>query len=146
MIAMMLAYGAMVNSLGLALATRVKRFGVAMGLTVTIYVVLAAGPTLILLASRGISDDMRGFACLSPWYGVGETTAQITHRGMRDNFGVKIFWIVAYAATAFALIAGTLRIFDRCVGRAASDVTVFGRAYRLVRRELDKALSEGESS
>ncbi len=122
MIALLFAYGALVNSLGLALATWVQRFGVAIGLTVTAYILLAAGPVLLLLAVGPVSEDMRGFACLSPWYGVGLTTAELDRHGPGavESILWKFFWLFSYAAVALVLAWATLRTFDRCIGRARS--------------------------
>jgi hypothetical protein len=117
LIALMLAYGALVNSLGLAVAVWVQRFGVALGVTVTIYVLLTAGPVLLLLASNRMG--LRGFASGSPWYGVGETTAHLGRYSDR-NTGWKIFWLLVYATGALALAFATVRSFDRCIGRARS--------------------------
>jgi hypothetical protein len=112
-----LAYGALVNSLGLALATWVPRFGVAMGLTVAVYVLLAAGPVLLLLANLNGRASMRGFASLSAWYGVGETTAQITDMAPERTLGWKMFWLGAYAIASLMLVLATQKTFDRCIGR-----------------------------
>ncbi len=117
LVALMLAYGALVNSLGLALATWVPRFGVAFGAVVAVYVLLAAGPVLLLLAS-GPGDTMRGFACLSPWYGVGEITFHVGHGPPDEQVGWKVFWLLSYAGAAFGLTLATERTFDRCLGRA----------------------------
>ena len=90
-----------------------------MGLTVAAYVLLAAGPVLLLLAvGHGDRETMRGFASLSPWYGVGETTARINGRGPNENVGWKIFWLISYGAAALALLLAIQGTFDRCIGRA----------------------------
>jgi ABC-type transport system involved in multi-copper enzyme maturation permease subunit len=122
LVALMFAYGALVNSVGLALATWMPRFGVAMGLTVAAYALIAAGPVLLMMAGpRYGQESNEGFACLSPWYGVGVTTIQITNRGTHDTVTAwKIFWLIAYTAAAFALLAATQRTFDRCFGRVQS--------------------------
>jgi hypothetical protein len=122
LVALMFAYGALVNSLGLALATWNCRFGVAMGLTVTAYVLIAAGPVLLLIAAPHYAHrSNEGFACLSPWFGVGVTTFQITSGRTDDSITAwKIFWLIAYTAAAFALLSATQRTFDRCFGRVQS--------------------------
>jgi hypothetical protein len=117
LIVLMLAYGILANSLGLALATWVRRFGVAVGLTVAIYVVLAVGPILLLLAVGPISEPMRGFASVSPWYGVGETTAYIDKTQRDQHVEWKIVWILIYIAAGLGLLAAVQRSFDRCIGR-----------------------------
>jgi ABC-type transport system involved in multi-copper enzyme maturation permease subunit len=137
LIALMFAYGAFSNSLGLALATWLPRFGVAMGVTVSLYALLAAGPVLLVLAvgHRG-GNSMDGFANLSPWWGVGETTARISQRIFHENFGWKICWLVLYGAAALALTQATLWTFDRCIGRAS------GRDRNLRSRSPDDDVAE----
>jgi ABC-type transport system involved in multi-copper enzyme maturation permease subunit len=120
LILLMLAYRALVNSLGLALAVWVSRFGVAVALSVSLYVVLAAGSVLLLLAvdSPGRDDALRGFAVISPWYGVGETTFQIVREiGPSTNTGWKLFWLLAYVFAALWLVVATRIGFVRRLGR-----------------------------
>jgi hypothetical protein len=112
----MAGYGALVISLALAMATWVRHFAVALGVTVGLYVLVTAGPVLLLLASY--SRSMEGFASLSPWYGVGETTFAVGDPNFVAHTGWKVMWLVAYAAAALAIWAATERTFDRCLGRA----------------------------
>jgi hypothetical protein len=78
--------------------------------------------TLLLMgAPRYAHGSMEGFACLSPWFGVGESTAQMAFGRSRGTIITwKIYWIIAYTAAAFALLAATQRTFDRCFGRVQS--------------------------
>ena len=62
---LMLAYGAAVTSMGLALATWVKRFGIAVGLSVVAYVVVTGGSILLLLAVGPAAVEDRGGSPLS---------------------------------------------------------------------------------
>jgi ABC-type transport system involved in multi-copper enzyme maturation permease subunit len=113
--ALLLAYGAAVTSLGLALATWVKRFGVAVGLSVSIYVLVTGGAVMAVLAG-GLDDHKFGFA--SPWFGAGELTYEIGARfGRLDHLGWKVAWGVLYAIVAVILAVATRRTFDRCMGR-----------------------------
>jgi ABC-type transport system involved in multi-copper enzyme maturation permease subunit len=118
LIFLMFAYGALVNSVGLALATWISRFGVAMGLSVAIYVLLAAGPVLLLFTASGHGPDMEGFACLSPWYGVGLSTFELASRDEDLHFGWKLIWLLSYTLAALIVVYATRYTFDRCLGRA----------------------------
>jgi ABC-type transport system involved in multi-copper enzyme maturation permease subunit len=132
LVPLMLSYGALVNSLGLALATCIPRFGVALGVTVLIYVLLAAGPVVLLLASGAHSDTAFGLGCLSPWYGVGETTFLMTQDSHIGTTPWKIFWLIVYAAAAVAIALLTQGLFNRALGRA--EEWSVGRKNRGVRR------------
>jgi hypothetical protein len=140
MFAMMLAYGAAVTSLGLALATWVRRFSVAVGLSVGVYVLLAAGSVLVLLAVGGYSDSLEGLASVSPWYGVGETTYHISESGGTppEHVGWKLWWVFAYALAAIILAVATRLTFDRCMGR----IEGFERPRRRVRSAAPKAAAK----
>jgi ABC-type transport system involved in multi-copper enzyme maturation permease subunit len=119
LLALMMSYGALVNSLGLALATWIPRFGVAVGLTVALYVLWAVGPFLLTLAS-GHKSGPQGFATLSPWFAVGETTFRINHGGPGELFWWKVAWLIVTAALALFLALGVEASFDRCMGRVRS--------------------------
>jgi ABC-type transport system involved in multi-copper enzyme maturation permease subunit len=130
--ALMLAYGAAVTSLGLALATWVKRFGVAIGLSVSIYVLVTGGAVMALLAvGGGPGEKTFGFA--SPWFGPGELTYEIGARfGRLDYLGWKVAWGVLYAIVAVILAVATRLTFDRCMGRVTD--RPFDRPRYYVRR------------
>jgi ABC-type transport system involved in multi-copper enzyme maturation permease subunit len=115
---LMLVYGAAVTSLGLALATWVKRFGVAVGLSAAIYLLVAGGAVLVLLVLGPGGAGGEGFAVVSPWFGVGELTWEIGDPvvGPRD-LGWKIAWALLYAVVALVLVLATERTFNRCMGR-----------------------------
>ena len=95
LVTLMLAYGAFVTSLGLALATWVRRFGVAVGLSVAIYLLLAAGSVLVL------GDGP--LATISPWYGVGELTYGVSGGHYKPARGV--LFVVVYAVAAAILLS-----------------------------------------
>jgi ABC-type transport system involved in multi-copper enzyme maturation permease subunit len=130
----MLAYGAAVTSLGLALATWVKRFGMAIGLSVIVYVVITGGSILVLLAVGPAAMEERSLAFISPWYGAGELTFEIGgHGGGREPVGWKIAWGVVYAVAALLLLIATRKTFDRYMGRM-SDTGVRKPRYHVRRR------------
>ncbi len=119
---LMLAYGAAVTSLGLALATWVKRFGMAIGLSVAAYVLVTGGSILVLLAVGPASVDDRGLGFISPWYGAGELTYEIgEHFGGADPVRWKIAWGCVYGVAALVLLIATRLTFDRCMGRMSDN-------------------------
>jgi ABC-type transport system involved in multi-copper enzyme maturation permease subunit len=119
LVGLMLAYGALVTSLGLALATWVRRFGVAVALSIVAYVLLAGGSVLVLLAVDPVGRDVvRGLAVVSPWYGVGEATANIDDRMDREeNVAWRVAWLLVYVLAALALALATRATFARFMGR-----------------------------
>jgi ABC-type transport system involved in multi-copper enzyme maturation permease subunit len=117
-VGLMLAYGAAVTSLGLALATWVKRFGVAVGLSVAVYVLVTGGSILLILGVRSYGPGWRGFAYVSPWYGAGVLTATIGEGiGPGEKFAWMIVWAMVYALAAVSLLVATQQTFERCMGR-----------------------------
>ena len=115
---LLLAYGAAVTSLGLALATWIRRFGMAVAISIVIFVLLAGGPVLILLLllHSGNSQWAQDFTIVSPWFGPGEMTFEIGSSQIRST-GAAVAWAIVYALAAFALALATRVTFDRCLGR-----------------------------
>src|SRR6516165_6807636 len=121
---LVVAYGAAITSLGLALATWLPRMGRAIGLTAGLYVVVLIGaiPVGTILFDKGPSGARDGFASASPLWGVGFSSALF---GGTVGPGHKIekqaawlgFWIVAYGLVASGLLLATLKTFNRCLGR-----------------------------
>jgi ABC-type transport system involved in multi-copper enzyme maturation permease subunit len=121
LLGLILAYGAALTSLGLALATWVSRLGRAVAASVTIYVVATVGWLFLLLAvvSRGPGNTLQGLATGSPWFGPGMMTAEVESgapMGERTA-GFALFWILAYTGCAVVLLIATMKSFDRCLGR-----------------------------
>ena len=122
LVALMLAYGTAVTSLGLALATWVRRFSIAVGLNVVAYVLIAGGPIPILFAVTPARHELaEELGVVSPWFGVGVTTFEIGNFGGRNSgplkLGALIGWFVVYVLVAVALAVATRVTFDRCLGR-----------------------------
>ncbi len=121
---LVVAYGAAITSLGLALATWLPRMGRAIGLTAGLYVVvlIAAVPVGMILFGKGPSGAGDGFAAASPFWGVGFSSAMFGGTaGPGHEIGKQaawlVFWIVAYGLVAFGLLLATLKTFNRCLGR-----------------------------
>ncbi|WP_422932152.1 ABC transporter permease [Singulisphaera sp. PoT] len=134
---LIVAYGAAITSLGLALATWLPGLGRAIGLSAGLYVgvLIAAIPAGNLL---GPGPDRLGFASAGPFMGVGYSTSVFG-----GNFGAPmveaqsiwiVVWIVTYGLVALGLLVATLRTFNRCLGRV-DDPTQDGRP--LARRGLE---------
>jgi ABC-type transport system involved in multi-copper enzyme maturation permease subunit len=116
MVAYVLSTGAAITSLGLAMATWVPRLGRAVGLTVSIYVVITVGMMFLamMMGGPGTNSAMMG----SPFFGAGEIAFELRNppRGFDGTAGA-IFWTLAYGCAALVLLAATLRTFNRCLGR-----------------------------
>src|SRR5262249_19091646 len=121
---LVVAYGAAITSLGLALATWLPRMGRAIGLTAGLYVVVTIGaiPVGTILFGKGPSGASDGFAAASPFWGVGFSSAVFggtAGRGydIEEQAAWLVFWIVAYSLVALGLLLATLKTFNRCLGR-----------------------------
>jgi hypothetical protein len=121
---LVVAYGAAITSLGLALATWLPRMGRAIGLTAGLYVVVLIGaiPVGTILFDRGPSGARDGFASASPFWGVGFSSAMFGgtvgpgHK-IEKQAAWLVFWIVAYGLVAIGLLLATLKTFNHCLGR-----------------------------
>jgi len=119
-----LALGAAITSLGLAVATWVPRFGRALALTVSAYVLVAVGWLFLVIAvSQGWPNQFEGLMGATPFYGIGNLTYLI-HGDNAPNLpsfvAWMVFWTIAYATAAGLLLMATLRTFDRCLGRVGA--------------------------
>ena len=123
MAALILAYGAAITSLGLALATWMPRMGHAVGTTVGLYTMMCIGwiPLSFIIFGDGPEDVGNGVAAGSPPMGVGIYSALLAGDGPGHVFvgqtAWTIFWTLAYGGVALALLLATLGTFNRCLGR-----------------------------
>jgi ABC-type transport system involved in multi-copper enzyme maturation permease subunit len=125
-VGLILAYGAALTSLGLALATWLPRLGRAAAWSAVGYVLMAIVP---LMAAGLLQDRIKHFewiATASPLFGVGAVTESVAAvRDFRSPgqerwvqlVGPAAFWVAAHFALAAALLWATLATFDRCLGR-----------------------------
>lgn len=125
-LALILAYGAAITSLGLAMATWFPRLGRAIGCTVGIYVVFSVGWIFAIVSLFPHAEGPGpGLAIGSPFFGFAFGTACIADpqhapTGIRDSFGFwLISWTSIFAVVARGLFSRTVRTFDRCLGRAS---------------------------
>jgi ABC-type transport system involved in multi-copper enzyme maturation permease subunit len=123
LIGVILGYGAVITSLGLALATWMSRLGRAIALCVTAYVVFSIGwPILIALTWKESSGPGLLMGC--PAVGTFIATAlvgPIPHLGPRERSqeypAALAIWMMLDVALAAALFALTCSTFDGRLGR-----------------------------
>lgn len=118
-----LAVGATVTSLGLALAIWLERPGRAVAFTLAAFVLVTVG-WLILIAALIRGNVLgAGLASASPFMGcamIGSLSLDRMGPADRDRWsliGWLICWLIAYAVLAWVLFEAAVRTFDRCLGR-----------------------------
>lgn len=121
---LVVAYGAALTSLGLALATWVPQLSRAVGLCVAAHVGITVGWVVfvILLTGRMPGFTGPGLASFSPFVGVFLPTAQMhaskfSASDWNQVMGWVTFWILADLALAAILLKAVLVTFNRCLGR-----------------------------
>ncbi len=129
LLALVLAYGAAITSLGLAIATWVRRLGRAVASCVAVYVSLMIGwPILTALLFPNTTGSVGiGLVMGDPPYGALLLTlgtkwggTWLRGRGMTtpdDTILWTSLWIVAFVGAAAFLYWATLATFDDCLGR-----------------------------
>jgi ABC-type transport system involved in multi-copper enzyme maturation permease subunit len=119
MVVTLLAHGALLTSLGLALATWIPRQSRAIALSVTAYVLIAiAWPILYFIAVGSPRPGAHFPACFSPIWVAGTLADYLSIRMSLDGFlWAATFCDAIVSIAAVALLAATVRTFDRCLGR-----------------------------
>jgi ABC-type Na+ efflux pump permease subunit len=117
----LLAYGAALTSLGLALATWIPRVGRAIASVVAFDVIMTIGFTM-LIALFVREDHGIAIAMGSPFMAGAAMTAYVSQPGAPEDlwlflFSWGVFWIVFYACLAGVFLIATMATFERCVGR-----------------------------
>lgn len=119
---LILAYAAVVTSIGLLMATLTPRLGRAVAWTVAFYAMIAVGGYIVpFVVLRPIHNDFAiRMACGSPFVGVAMTTfiAMDQNESLRSlGPAVIVIWFVIYVVLAGALLLMNVIIFDRRLGR-----------------------------
>jgi ABC-type transport system involved in multi-copper enzyme maturation permease subunit len=118
-ILVILAQGASLTSLGLALATVARRPGQAVILSALFYMLLAVG-WLVLVAALAPTGSALGVAVASPLYGAMYLSAGVAadhYWNGADCWFWGTFWLVVHTAAAGGLFIATRARFDRRLGR-----------------------------
>jgi ABC-type transport system involved in multi-copper enzyme maturation permease subunit len=135
-----LAYGAVVTSVGLGLATWVARFGRALAVSVGSYVAFAVGYVFLVMLLFARSEVLApGLAMGSPLFGPAYLTAAAVEPFHDMEYAplAAAVWVVVLAA-ATAVLLGTIHAtFEHCLGRvrAAARPPLPARPVRPVRPE-----------
>jgi hypothetical protein len=120
-----LASGAAITSLGLALATGVSRVGRAVASCVTVYVAFSIGWTLLIVMLCSPEPLRRSLVIGSPAIGA-LAGMQMVSPDFSPPWRVEYrfaatLWLLVYVAVASGLFAATVASFDRCLGRMPED-------------------------
>ena len=126
---LILVQGAAIVSLGLALATWIKRPGVAVMISISLLMAsIVCWPLFQSLRSTVRNEGQ--FSLGSPFFNIGYSTfvLQAINRnraGMSlDQHTVWMLgWAIFYGAVALGLYLATRLTFDRCLGRISDDAT-----------------------
>jgi ABC-type transport system involved in multi-copper enzyme maturation permease subunit len=130
LLGMVLAYGAAITSLGLVVATWVSRVGHAIALCVTIFVLCVIGWPILIVLSRGVSDQLAMQLIIAdPPYGAAFLTFAVYDSNMRIAGGGSFqdlilgasLWVPVYLIATATLYMAALGSFDRCLGRMPED-------------------------
>ena len=119
MVATLLAHGALLTSIGLALATWISRQSRAMALSVLAYVLMAVAWPLLYFAIGARPHPGDAIPGLSPIFVAGSLADVLTIR--MPMFGDFLWgatgWAVFVFLVAMGLLELTVRTFERCLGR-----------------------------
>ena len=125
----LLAYGAALTSLGLALAVWLPRMDRAVGLAAGCHVVVTVAAIAVGMSvlGDGPGEFGPGFASASPFWGVGFSSALCgdvagSGHGTGTQAGWLVLWTAVYGLAASGLLLATLTTFDRCLGRMKARV------------------------
>ncbi len=141
LVTLLLAYSALIVSVGLALATWQSRLERAIALCVGFYVLVSIGwPALIIpmAISRMTEHLITPLIMGTPFFGtlfgtlvVGAGTPRIPGTAMGVWIGCYL-WIAIDGAAAAGLYSVTLAVFDRCLGRMHETDDGYELSYREV--------------
>jgi ABC-type transport system involved in multi-copper enzyme maturation permease subunit len=140
-----LAHGAFLTSLGLALATWVKRQGRAAALEVVAYVLMTIGwPILMLvLFERAIDHSvLEGLVALSPVFAAADLAENLSFRNtaiVRMSLIFETFWLFLLSGWAIVLLLATWVTFDRRLGRVSEDPSEWVRFAGMLRTTWHRA-------
>jgi hypothetical protein len=117
-VALILAYGAALTSLGLFMGTWIKRLSRAIISTVSAYVFVTVGWLFLIggLAQHGRTAE--GLMSASPFLSLGAITFEVCADQLRPELlGWRIFWCGSFAFVSVVLIFVTLATFDMRMSR-----------------------------
>ena len=120
-VATILAHGALITSIGLALSVWIKRQGRAIALSVALFLLITAvWPTFVAIAIDNSASLGRNLASLCPVVVCGGFINLFTNRIYGFIGGLlecAVFWAVEVLVLAMGLLWLTVGTFDRCFDR-----------------------------
>jgi ABC-type transport system involved in multi-copper enzyme maturation permease subunit len=118
LVATIVVHGALLTSLGLALATWISRQSRAIAVSVCLFVAVTIAWPFLIEAIRPRTNN-EGVLCLSPVFLAGSCADLMSFRGPRFRSLIwwGTFWDVEVGALAIGLLWLSVRTFDRCFGR-----------------------------
>jgi hypothetical protein len=107
------------TSIGLALATWIKRPSRAAGISVGLFVLVAVGWPVFAHVVLGNPGEASGPAALSPIYSAGHVADVLMMRGLqfREFLWWAAFWVAEVSFWAAGILLLTIRTFDRSTRR-----------------------------
>jgi ABC-type transport system involved in multi-copper enzyme maturation permease subunit len=131
MIVYVLSVGAAITSLGIAMAISFSRLGRAVAVTVTLYVLVAAGWfALVMMAVGGRGERNLGMG--SPFFWAGEMAFEVTNRSGDVPIGWAIVWTVFWVVVGLSLLRFSFGHFERRLGRIEQPAALLARSSRRV--------------
>jgi ABC-type transport system involved in multi-copper enzyme maturation permease subunit len=115
----LLIHGAAIASVGLLLATRIRRQSRAIGIGVTVSLLVTIGWPFLVFNTTQTSGPHTPAAALSPVMVAADFANGLAFRTthFRDYMSSVILWDMLVAVVAIVLLEWTVRTFDRCLGR-----------------------------
>jgi ABC-type transport system involved in multi-copper enzyme maturation permease subunit len=117
--ATLLAHGAFLTSIGLAMATWIRRPARAMAISVTAYVLIAIAWPILYFSVVGGAKARENFSpALSPIFVAGSLADVLALNVSLGSFlWYASIWGAIVLISAMGLLWATVRTFDRCLGR-----------------------------
>jgi len=143
MVALVFSYGAAVTSLGLALATWIKRLGRATAASAAAYALVTVGwlaTVGLIFSGGGGHETFEALASASPFFGPGQLAFETGEPFTRHitSYTCLPVWIAVAVAAASILYLLTLATFDHCLGRVQDSLPRYAPT-RLYRERLPSA-------
>jgi ABC-type transport system involved in multi-copper enzyme maturation permease subunit len=118
-VATLFIHGAAIASIGLLLATRIRRQAHATGIGVTLFLLVTIGWPMLVFSTSQSSGPNTPAAALSPVMVAADFANGLAFRTFhfRGYMSSVILWDILVAVVAIVLLEWTVRTFDRCLGR-----------------------------
>lgn len=124
---LIVAYGALLTSVGTSAAVWTSRPGWAVTAAVAVFGLLTAGWITFIANTFDAQPFGLALAMASPWFGVLLLSGEPFAFWGEEAGAAVLFWTVMHLIAAGLLFLAALRTFDRCVGRATLPPTGPGR-------------------